>query len=265
MEGSNAAVSTDFRALLALFAVFRHASNDTTVTAGTLKAKPLLYAMHALFAVGAPNPTHNPVEFVTRLVRLEKLGGTVILADPFTPPSLPYTTQAPSIPGCTTPLLSPPSSSNKDPQHPLFRPPPPHTFHPHSKFVTQLARLVKPGGTVILADFCRKAGPMTQALSKRFKRMDQIFETAGNWKSAEDFKDMMGKGDWGGGGCVTDSGAVACGAVVSQQPPPCHCMLALSHSTPYHDHTAPLRHCATVCCMCPVYTRESPWRLLYNA
>jgi hypothetical protein len=43
---------------------------------------------------------------------------------------------------------------------------------------------------------------MTQALSKRFKRMDQIFETAGNWKSAEDFKDMMGKGAFGGGGAV---------------------------------------------------------------
>jgi hypothetical protein len=54
-----------------------------------------------------------------------------------------------------------------------------------------LARLCKPGGTVILADFCRKAGPMTKALAKRFERMDAIFATAGNWKSAEDFKNMM--------------------------------------------------------------------------
>lgn len=59
--------------------------------------------------------------------------------------------------------------------------------------MTQLARLCKPGGTVILADFCRKPGPMTKALTKRFKRMDKIFATAGNWKSAEDFKDMMGE------------------------------------------------------------------------
>lgn len=62
-----------------------------------------------------------------------------------------------------------------------------------SKFVQQLARLVRPGGTVILADFCRKPGPMSAALSKRMARMDEIFATAGNWKSAEDFKAMMGE------------------------------------------------------------------------
>lgn len=84
------------------------------------------------------------------------------------------------LPSCVSPLSFSPTSLSLLPRN-------------RSKFVTQLARLCKPGGTVILADFCRKPGPMTKALTKRFKRMDKIFATAGNWKSAEDFKDMMGE------------------------------------------------------------------------
>jgi hypothetical protein len=34
---------------------------------------------------------------------------------------------------------------------------------------------------------------MSPELTKRMARMDEIFATAGNWKSAEDFKGMMGE------------------------------------------------------------------------
>jgi len=70
--------------------------------------------------------------------------------------------------------------------------------------VQQLARLCKPGGTVILSDVMRKPGPMTKALAQRFHNMDAIFETASPWKSSEDYKGMMGEADSrpprGGGG-----------------------------------------------------------------
>jgi len=82
---------------------------------------------------------------------------------------------------------------------------------------------------VILADFCRKPGPMTKALTKRFARMDAIFATAGNWKSAEDFKDMLGELEgggapqWGrglrGGVCAggaPDGGAFNCSSTASR-------------------------------------------------
>lgn len=59
------------------------------------------------------------------------------------------------------------------------------------KFVQQLARLCKPGGTVILCDVMRKAGQMTPQLSKRFKDMDAIFETASPWASSEEYRRMM--------------------------------------------------------------------------
>jgi hypothetical protein len=59
--------------------------------------------------------------------------------------------------------------------------------------VQQLARLARPGGTVVLADFCRKAGPLTPQLSVRMAAMDDIFATAGDWKSADDWKAFMGE------------------------------------------------------------------------
>jgi ubiquinone/menaquinone biosynthesis C-methylase UbiE len=58
--------------------------------------------------------------------------------------------------------------------------------------VQQLARLCKPGGTVILADFMRKPGPLTEALTKRLRGMDECFQTAGSWKSSEDYTAMLG-------------------------------------------------------------------------
>lgn len=63
---------------------------------------------------------------------------------------------------------------------------------------------------MILADFCRKPGPMTKALTKRFARMDAIFATAGNWKSAEDFKDMLGELEGGGGTPVGEGAEGGC-------------------------------------------------------
>lgn len=72
------------------------------------------------------------------------------------------------------------------------------------KFVAQLARLCAPGGTVILVDFCRAAGPISASLQQRLASMDSIFATPGNWHSAEQYKQLMGKcglqvvrdGDW---------------------------------------------------------------------
>lgn len=66
------------------------------------------------------------------------------------------------------------------------------------RFVQQMACLCKPGGTVILCDVMRKAGPMTPQLSKRFRDMDAIFETASPWASSEDYRRMMG--EWAGVG-----------------------------------------------------------------
>jgi hypothetical protein len=60
--------------------------------------------------------------------------------------------------------------------------------------VAQLARLCAPGGTVILVDFCRAPGPISDALQKRLASMDSIFATPGNWHSAEQYKQLMGEG-----------------------------------------------------------------------
>ena len=62
------------------------------------------------------------------------------------------------------------------------------------KFVAQLARLCAPGGTVILVDFCRAAGPISASLQQRLASMDSIFATPGNWHSAEQYKQLMGEG-----------------------------------------------------------------------
>jgi hypothetical protein len=59
--------------------------------------------------------------------------------------------------------------------------------------VQQLARLCKPDGTVIVADFMRKPGPLTKALEKRLQGMDKCFQTSSPWKSAGDFKGMLGE------------------------------------------------------------------------
>jgi hypothetical protein len=59
--------------------------------------------------------------------------------------------------------------------------------------VAQLARLCAPGGTVILVDFCRAPGPISDALQKRLASMDSIFATPGNWHSAEQYKQLMGE------------------------------------------------------------------------
>lgn len=59
------------------------------------------------------------------------------------------------------------------------------------RFVQQLARLAKPGGTVVLVDFCRGPDEISPRLAKRLKTMDRIFATPGNWHSAEDYKRLM--------------------------------------------------------------------------
>eukprot|EP00879_Flechtneria_rotunda_P011857 GHRR01012386.1.p1 GENE.GHRR01012386.1~~GHRR01012386.1.p1 ORF type:complete len:174 (+),score=50.15 GHRR01012386.1:783-1304(+) len=60
------------------------------------------------------------------------------------------------------------------------------------KFVSQLARLCAPSGTVILVDFCRASGTISDSLKKRLTAMDNIFATPGSWHSAEEYKQLMG-------------------------------------------------------------------------
>lgn len=62
-----------------------------------------------------------------------------------------------------------------------------------SKFVAQLARLVAPGGTVVLVDFCRADGPISAATAQRLASMDRVFATPGNWHSANEYKKLMGE------------------------------------------------------------------------
>jgi hypothetical protein len=59
--------------------------------------------------------------------------------------------------------------------------------------VAQLARLARPGGTVVVVDFFRRHGGVSERLAQRMARMDAIFATAGNWKSAQEFSSMMGE------------------------------------------------------------------------
>ncbi|KAF8058848.1 RRP44A [Scenedesmus sp. PABB004] len=60
------------------------------------------------------------------------------------------------------------------------------------RFVAQLSRLCAPGGTVVLVDFCRRPGPVSEPLRARLARMDRIFATPGNWTSAEEYQQLMG-------------------------------------------------------------------------
>eukprot|EP00775_Hariotina_reticulata_P011945 gene11945-12088_t len=60
-----------------------------------------------------------------------------------------------------------------------------------SQFVQEMSRMVTPGGTVVLVDFCRRDGPISQPLKQRLKNMDEIFATGGNWHSANEYKKLM--------------------------------------------------------------------------
>ncbi len=73
----------------------------------------------------------------------------------------------------------------------------------HSRrFVAQLSRLCAPGGTVILVDFCRAAGPVSGQLAARLTELDAIFATPGNWTSADEYIKLMSEAVAQGWGCT---------------------------------------------------------------
>jgi hypothetical protein len=92
-----------------------------------------------------------------------------------------------------------PAASSLTWRPPLPPPPPLQPTHPPPRvFIEQLSRLLAPGGTLILADFCRKPGELTKKQWKALEGIDKAFASAGNWHSAEQYRELMG-GRWQGG------------------------------------------------------------------
>lgn len=52
------------------------------------------------------------------------------------------------------------------------------------RFISEIARLLKPGGRVVLADFCRAPGELTPLQQARLDAIDAAFASAGDWHSA---------------------------------------------------------------------------------
>jgi hypothetical protein len=67
-------------------------------------------------------------------------------------------------------------------------------------FIEQLTRLLAPGGTLILADFCRRPGEPTKKQWKALAGIDKAFASAGNWHSAEQYEALMREWFFEGGG-----------------------------------------------------------------
>jgi hypothetical protein len=62
------------------------------------------------------------------------------------------------------------------------------------RFMGELARLLEPGGKLLLADFCAAAdaGALTERQRRSLRRVDAAFGSAGDWCTAEGYRELMG-------------------------------------------------------------------------
>uniref|UniRef100_A0A383VI01 Polyketide synthase-like methyltransferase domain-containing protein n=1 Tax=Tetradesmus obliquus TaxID=3088 RepID=A0A383VI01_TETOB len=59
------------------------------------------------------------------------------------------------------------------------------------RFVQQLASRVQPGGKLVLVDFCRGPDALNEEQAGYLRQMDQLFKTAGDWHSMQEYLDML--------------------------------------------------------------------------
>ncbi|KAI8475870.1 MAG: S-adenosyl-L-methionine-dependent methyltransferase [Monoraphidium minutum] len=58
-------------------------------------------------------------------------------------------------------------------------------------FISELARMLQPGGRLLLADFCRADGDLSASQLASLRGIDRAFKSAGNWTSAAQYKELM--------------------------------------------------------------------------
>ncbi|GBF91004.1 gamma-tocopherol methyltransferase [Raphidocelis subcapitata] len=59
------------------------------------------------------------------------------------------------------------------------------------RFISELSRVLAPGGTIVLADFCRKPGKLSAEQQVALDGIDRAFASAGNWHSADQYKRLF--------------------------------------------------------------------------